>query len=272
MNAQFVHLEEYGLERGRQGQPNVFGVLREARREIEYCKHVENVRAPIKLDGIDLKEVEEEIKKARDDIKEKGRAIRKDSKVIVAGVVSYPIKVKDVNDIGELNNWCRKTIGFLNKEFGENMKSAILHMDEENPHIHFYVYNKNTLRINDIHPAYIEKDKEKIKKKKRGAFKKGLMKFADRYFHEVSSDIGHTRFKNKRKRMDRDNYLELKNEASKRIHQKGEFERKLKFKELELGNVKKENNEIKLKMAFLIKIIKSFKLRAKKNIGIKVPH
>ena len=39
----------------------------------------------------------------------------------------------------QLNEWKKEQVAFAKKEFGDNLKFAVLHMDESNPHIHLMV-------------------------------------------------------------------------------------------------------------------------------------
>jgi hypothetical protein len=46
-------------------------------------------------------------------------------------------QMQQIQDEGKLDNWCRDSIDWLRKEVGnENVVSAVLHMDEQTPHIH----------------------------------------------------------------------------------------------------------------------------------------
>lgn len=48
----------------------------------------------------------------------------------------------------QLNEWKKEQIAFAKKEFGDNLKFAVLHMDESNPHIHLIasVEEKKTVK------------------------------------------------------------------------------------------------------------------------------
>ena len=46
-------------------------------------------------------------------------------------------KMKQVEESGQLGNWCQDNIQWLQETYGkENVVSAVLHMDEHTPHIH----------------------------------------------------------------------------------------------------------------------------------------
>lgn len=243
MGTQFIHLEEYTLGRGKGGSPDISGVLKEARRVPSHCKHVERPKEPLQVYGLTPLEVEKDIVSAAKTIGIKGRAIRKDSKVVVAGIASYPEKRHEIKDMKQFERWVKATVNFLSKEFGSSFKSAIMHLDEEYPHLHFYAYEKESLKIESIHPALKAKKAEKVKRKKKQAYKKGLIEFNDRYFHDVSYWIGHKRFKDKRNRLERNEYMERKELL--------EEQRALREREKEVFNIKynekmKECEELKV--------------------------
>ncbi len=252
MKAQFIHLEEYTLGKGKRGRPDVSGVLMEAGRVITHCKHVNDPREPLQLYGLTPLAVEKEITDAAKKIAKNGRAVRKDSKVIIAGVASYPEKVGEVTDSKRLEEWTRATLDFLKLEFGASFRSAIMHLDEEYPHIHFYAYNQKNLKIDTIHPAYKAKAAEKVKRKKQNAFKKGLTQFSDRYFFEVSEKLGHERHRDRRKRLERDEYLERKALIERERAKMAEVKEKFEFMYQEKVN---ECNDLNFKISKLNKRI-----------------
>jgi DNA-binding transcriptional MerR regulator len=48
-----------------------------------------------------------------------------------------PEQMQCIQDEGKLDDWCRDSLDWLRKEVGnENVVSAVLHMDEQTPHIH----------------------------------------------------------------------------------------------------------------------------------------
>ena len=45
--------------------------------------------------------------------------------------------MEQIEQTGRLDEWCKDNIDWLHKTFGaDNVVSAVLHMDEETPHIH----------------------------------------------------------------------------------------------------------------------------------------
>ena len=37
----------------------------------------------------------------------------------------------------QVDEWAQKQLEFMKTEFGENVKVAVLHLDEKTPHLHF---------------------------------------------------------------------------------------------------------------------------------------
>ncbi|PXV57131.1 plasmid recombination enzyme, partial [Dysgonomonas alginatilytica] len=81
--------------------------------------------------------------------------------------------MKDIEESGNLDNWCTDNIDWLKQTYGEkNLVSAVLHMDEKTPHIHATVVPIVTgerRKVKDIKTQEINPDKKKYKKKSKDA-------------------------------------------------------------------------------------------------------
>lgn len=192
MSAQFIHFEEYSMT-PKGDKPDAIGVLKEARREESHSKHISGEKFAKRVYGYELEEVQRQLEKGVNQ-KINGRAVRKDARILLAGVASYPtaFKDKEYNKI-EMLKWQKATILHLKKQFGDSLKSVVFHADEEQPHIHFYCYDTSKMNLREIHPGMIAEAKEKGKRAKAIAFKKALSEFQDSYFIEVSQKFGMTR-------------------------------------------------------------------------------
>lgn len=63
---------------------------------------------------------------------------RKNSVLAVEGLISLsPELFKGEDRLDNLNNWFRQSKKWLKEEFGDNLVNAVLHRDEQTPHIHF---------------------------------------------------------------------------------------------------------------------------------------
>lgn len=77
--------------------------------------------------------------------------------------------MKDIQESGNLDNWCTDNIDWLKQTYGsENLVSAVLHMDEKTPHIHATVV---PIVSGERRKAKVEEQsgKKKYKKKSKDA-------------------------------------------------------------------------------------------------------
>lgn len=230
---QFIHVEGYARKAAGDKTTTASGAIGEAIRQEGYCSHVTSPEPPRFVHGSEngLRELNSEIHRQADAAKDaQGRKMRSDQTILIAGVASYPKPTAAMTeaDKAELEDWIKATNAFLYKEFRGNFKSALLHMDEEYPQIHFYVADTNdVMKTKDLHPA---RATGAGKNKKEGVA--ALRGFQDRYNEQVGQRFGMTRVGPKRERLSRPDWLEKKRQAD-------ELAKKLKELEaLELKKVK----------------------------------
>ncbi|WBA79838.1 plasmid recombination protein [Endozoicomonas sp. GU-1] len=216
-------------------QRTIKGIINEAERSPGYCDHVIAPQPPVLLYGMELPRLEEKLEKiyasAKTLVVKKGgdlatRKIRTDQKILLAGVASNPrLSVDYISDSSTkkmVDLWLSDCLDFLKKEYGDRLQTAIVHLDENHPHIHFYclpeVYEATVdgelvplIRgVDSIHDgkraekeveaqANLLKGKDKIMVK-QNAYKAAMEKLQDRYFASVSSYHGHQRLGPGRKR------------------------------------------------------------------------
>lgn len=125
---------------------NVQGVCGEAERLDEFSTHVEHVEEPVLLFGVAPQAVFKMINgwmKNEELKKDNGRHPSRKEAVLVAGVISYPHKlgIDALND-PDFIRWTEATEKYLSKTYGEALQTIILHLDEGNPHVHFFAVNK----------------------------------------------------------------------------------------------------------------------------------
>ena len=108
MSSQFIHFEEYSLTR-KGDKPDAIGVLKEARREASHARHVIAAYKVRRIYGLTLQRVEVELLHASQKLFN-GRKLRKDARVLLAGVASYPIAFTD-NEFCEddFKRWIKST-------------------------------------------------------------------------------------------------------------------------------------------------------------------
>ncbi|TOM79846.1 hypothetical protein CGH69_23510, partial [Vibrio parahaemolyticus] len=130
----FIHVETYGRLPSRTGKKqSISGIVREAERVKEACPHVENIRKPILFHGVMPSKAaeiaEDRAAKAKDS---KGRKLRRDAQIMLAGVASFPMSFDELNS-DEQNKedfkfWVSKNHEFLTKKYGDSYKSLICHI------------------------------------------------------------------------------------------------------------------------------------------------
>lgn len=213
---QFIHVESYGRVSAKKklnfndetkGR-NVKEIIGEVTRRPGYCDHVEDPGEPIILYGVNPRELEA----LTDDyfnntklVNSNGvkRGLRKDSHVLLAGVVSLN---REVEEIWE--DYKKDAIDWLKKKYGDSLKCVVEHTDEGHPHLHFYCVQENGLSFDLLHEgkkAYAAVG-GKVKHKKEIAFKNAMREFQESFFNDVSLKYGLMKTGPKRKRMSNSDY------------------------------------------------------------------
>ena len=218
MYQQFIHLGAYGVK-PRAGEPLwscVDGITAEGARIPGASRHIPYPReAPI-LHGASPLEAgrlaKERAVLARD---AKGRRLRRDGIVLIAGVASYPTPRKLVADdfveADFYSHWRNLTIDWLLEHFGEHLVSVVEHGDEEFMHLHFYLVPKLLtdfqLDLPAFHPGRATKfaaaEAGASKKDQDAAYRRGMEMFQDDFHCAVSRFFGHARFGARRMRVSR---------------------------------------------------------------------
>lgn len=272
---QFIHVETYGkvsakkkLEKSYNKETkgrNVSEIIDEAIRTPEYCKHVTSVRPaepPILLYGVEptqLTELTDDYFNNTKLTNNKGisRGLRKDSHVLLAGIISLNREVEEIWD-----DYKKDAITWLKAKYGDKLKCVIEHTDEENPHLHFYCVQDNGVSFDLLHEgkkAFAEVG-GKLKYKKEIAFKNAMREFQDEFYNDVSIKYGLMRTGPRRGRYSnqeykaRKNQIDLINKHRKNIENEikekvTHSERKLKHIDKIIENTKKNET---------IKVIKNF--------------
>lgn len=225
MGYQFIHFNLYGKiaskERQRQSRQRSLSaaeVVAEAVREIGACPHVENP-VPAKIIWGESPEMtlfnatlsfDNEPKvtvKTKHGIKY--RSVREDTPILLAGVCSWPYTEEEMTAEPEkatfFDEWIKLSVKFLEDEYGEALRSIILHTDEHRPHLHFFVSAEKAIETKKLHAGASAKSKT--------AACDGLRGFQDRYFETASLPCGLTRMGPKRKRLTRPEWKAKQAEA-----------------------------------------------------------
>lgn len=202
---QFIHYEKYK-------QNDISGIIGEASCTPGFCPHVEKVQAPTILKG-DLQKLQDRLvydaehyKKKSKDGKEK--KIRHDANILVAGVFSYPDSTAQRGDPA-FEKWLELSMKFIAEEYGEQLHTAVLHLDESHPHIHFYVIPKDYEMSNACRG-----DKASKETNSKLEAKKAMQAYQDAYYEGVSMLCGHTRLGPRRQRLTRPEWKAQQEHAS----------------------------------------------------------
>lgn len=283
---QFIHVDSYARKATNTKTTTAKGVIGEAIRQEGFTSHLSAPQPPRFTHGSTegLQDLDREIHEAAEAAKDGlGRKMRSDQSILLAGVASFPKPCKALNedDKAEIEAWIEKTQGFLYKEFGGAFRAALLHTDEEYPHLHFYIADrKDPMKTTSLHPA-ASGGKER---KNRSASLRG---FQDRYNAEVGVLFGMTRFGPKRARLSRPDWLEnkrLATELAKKLKALEAAEARTIVKESELdaekivvvierAALREEKAELKRQMGVLVNAAERYnatedRLRAD---GVKIP-
>lgn len=223
---QFIHYEVYARQcpaKSKKDGRTAAEVLDENDRKPGNMPHVKNPRDPQLLYGVSVDEVRkmhDEVENATTTLKNgRTRKIRKTQNTLATGVASYPVPWSEIRgnkaEKEKLKSWLRDTVGFQKREWGDDLKSAILHTDEKFPHIHFLGL-RNDWDAGMLHPG-LAAAKGKTGKEAAKAAGDALIAIQDKYAAEVAEKYGQCRIGPKphkrlrQKRLTRREWIEKQN-------------------------------------------------------------
>lgn len=246
---QFMHVEVYapvaskltGVKKTAKGGSRQSGgnlkswnareVLAEALRELGACDHVSTPQAPEVLLG-DLQGLADAL-----DAWVKPKSQRKDSPVMIAGVLSAPWAPGDPRSV----DWRKDNLDYLKKTYGDDLDTVIGHSDEPHDHLHFYVRKKDFTPVKSLHVGYAaqiqaEKDGASPKEKDQ-AYKKAMQALQDDYFAQVGERHALARKGPGRARLGRAEWREVQDDNQARAN---------RVKKIEAGEVDLAKKAIEL--------------------------
>lgn len=223
MPAQFFHLSAYGRSprRGAKRHESCAGILGEASRLAPSSAHIEEPRQPRRLLGFDPVDLRPEIDRlaymARDS---RGRRLRTDAGLMIAGVISYPVlrsEIASPDDWLTYLEWRKASVEWLTRQFGQSLKSIVEHEDEAYRHIHAFMLPDlapdGQMDWTIAHPARHARvaaaQKGRNKTEQNAAYIAAVRALADDFHDTVSRHFGHDRVTVRRDRRSRTHHLEI---------------------------------------------------------------
>lgn len=221
---QFARLEIYPRQISSQSKEpskrrTVNQIVNEVARKKQNCSHIDNPKAPIHLEGCPLNDISETLDKYLDnnpiEYRPKStstiltRKPKSDSFVLLAAVYSYPQPTQSC-DIEQAMVFFRECLKFHKDRFG-SVDSAVMHLDEPQPHIHVYSFSNNAKML---HPGHSAKKRGREKGLKDNEIKllyrKAMSEWQDEFHQSVGQQFGMERTGPKRQRVDRQTHLKNK--------------------------------------------------------------
>lgn len=278
MGYQFIHVETYSRSgtpaRGRTGARHSTGaIFGEAKRDPEYCAHVAEPKTPVRVYGQSIEQTEAELEAlcatATDS---RGRKLRRDAQVLLTAVASYPtpsaeLRTASAAEKQQYRVWRDHTLAWLKAEYGDRLKTVVLHVDETYPHLHAYVLPEQgpggTLSLDRLHRgraamAAVGESKDNLGERRK-AFRDAMRGLQDSFYQAVGLPCGLTRKGPSRRRLSREAWLAEQDQARLAAKQKAELDQlqqQLAATKNELGSrISRERVQAKQKLAQLEKQI-----------------
>ncbi|MBY5484666.1 hypothetical protein HFO87_09295 [Rhizobium leguminosarum] len=228
MGYQFIHLDSYSRKADAKGRSTDF-IFSEASRKPEASVHVANPLPPVVVFGIGVEAMQEmhDDAAATATIAVKGghiRKVAKDKKTLHTVIASHPFSMNEIRadpvKRAEAEEWEKRTIAWLQLQYGQDLKSVIRHEDEEYFHVHAYVvplgepgmsalrYHPGTTAKREVMaagPADGE-DTKALSKRADAAYKRSMRAWQDGYHEAVAAPCGLTRLGPQRRRLTREEW------------------------------------------------------------------
>lgn len=202
---QFAHIDSYSRvtpKVGKTGSHSVKSIVAEASRIPGSYPHVVNPQAPVYLYGAPLSELESACNFWADTLKDaRGHKIRKDALCLLAGVISAPAEI-------DPKSWEKvkaDSISWLHRKYGERLQTVVEHLDESNPHIHFYCVPLAGERFDQIHDGKkaVSALKGRTKGEQNAAYRQAMRGWQDEFSADVGVLNGMSRFGPRKRRLSR---------------------------------------------------------------------
>lgn len=271
-------------------------VLAEAGRETAACPHIEAPRPPRHLFGLTLPDVERATLRQAEEARDaKGRKLRKDAPVMLAGVLSYPVATADMDERARAAYaaWETRSLRWLSGRYGNTLASVVCHEDEAYPHLHFFIVPHLTggksLDFEAVHPGIAAREAEKrdgkSAKEANRAYCDAMRGLQDDFHNHVGVFHGHLREGPRRRRLSRGAYMAERRDAERRAETMTKAESRLaelealklaaagadkvqhraQLLEREVSDLREENRTLKMERADLVPRLEDAEGRAARH-------
>lgn len=268
MAYQFAHTQTYS-RKGNGKNRSVSAIVNEAIREQGFCPHVESPKDPAILHGVSPAEIpqliEQRIRQAKqlfpEQLKGKGKGIRKDQHILEGAVFSHPAQSADLVDDEvreQYQRWRDDVVEWVKRDFddrGLEFVSAVEHLDEAHPHIHAYGIPKPTesnprMDAKQCHAGHAARAAEPNRNAKNTAYKRAMRQWQDDHHAAIGERHGLLRFGPKRQRLDRKTYT-IQKEAAKDLARKIQESERIGDLTGQVNALKEEKNKLQKGIASL---------------------
>lgn len=192
---QFIHINSYSLttpKKAKDGGHSVKSIVGEANRVPGNHPHVPNPLPPVLLYGKPLEVLEQTCESWSASMTDaKGRKMRKDALCLVAGVVSAHAEIGDGWEA-----FRDESVAWLKRKYGDQLQTVVEHVDEDQPHIHFYVVPKPGQRFDTIHQGRAAADaipSKGTKASREIAYNAAMTRYQDDFSEAVALHHGMAR-------------------------------------------------------------------------------
>lgn len=206
----FAHLEIHSRKGGKSGSTSY--VLDEAERLPGASPHVANPSPPQLVYGMPiaaLRRLHDDRAEACQVTQSNGRTrkIRSTQNTLATVVMSFPEELASA-DPDAVRDWERRSVAWLEREYGRGLKTVVRHVDEKHPHLHAYLIDEGPeMRATSLHPGY-QAQAEVLAaaadhKAGSRAYKEAMRQWQDRYWKDVGLPCGLARLGPGRRRLTR---------------------------------------------------------------------
>lgn len=225
---QFIRVESYARVGSRQKRSatktkaarveakwSASDIAAEADRQPGACDHVEAPRPPTYHLGGPVSSVVAEAETwATTQRDPRGRKLRSDSPVMLAGVVSLPS-----DRLADWPAYREAAIAWLRAKYGDRLRCVVEHLDEKHPHLHFYAVPLPGESFDHLHEgrqaAAQAKATGALKGDQNAAYRQAMQLFQDGFAQAVAEPHGLARIGPGRSRMSRQEWKTLQAAAER---------------------------------------------------------